>query len=245
MAKQLLIYETAVPVTAARHGNWSLDMTGHFEFSRNVTSLPLMAVEFPMGAQEYSIVFAAGADESVMPLVILGLRNEENLFLNAEGAWGAKYLPAFLRRYPFVFASLDEGNSFTLCIDETYPGFNQEGRGQRLFENEDKPTAFVQEVLKFLQEFQMQSRVTEAFCKKLKELNLLESMQADVTLNSGERLSLGGFQVVNRDRLKNLPEEKLAELAKSDELELIYLHLHSMRNLNAMINRLVPSGPAA
>ena len=41
----------------------------------------------------------------------------------------------------------------------------------------------------------------------------------------------------------------LAELAKTDQLDLIYLHLHSMRNLQAMVEKLsgavVPASPDA
>ena len=68
-------------------------------------------------------------------------------------------------------------------------------------------------------------------------------MRAQAELGSGEKLSLGGFMAVNRDKAKALPPEKLAELAKTDELELLYLHLHSMRNFPAMANRL--AGKAA
>ena len=59
-----------------------------------------------------------------------------------------------------------------------------------------------------------------------------------MSLQSGERLSLTGFLAVNRDKLKALPAESLAELLKSDELELIYLHLQSMRNFNRVQERL-------
>jgi hypothetical protein len=47
---------------------------------------------------------------------------------------------------------------------------------------------------------------------------------------------------VNRDRLKALPPETLAEMAKADELELIYLHLHSLRNFDALRGRLGTGG---
>ena len=66
MAVQLLIYESAVPVTATRHGNWSLEIANDFGFSRRVNSVPLMAVEFPHAASEYAIEFS-GTKEAVIP----------------------------------------------------------------------------------------------------------------------------------------------------------------------------------
>jgi hypothetical protein len=92
-------------------------------------------------------------------------------------------------------------------------------------------------MLNFLQEYQLQFQRTQAFCKQLKELGLLESMQAQISLPSGSQQSLTGFQVVNRDRLKALDGEKLAGLAKTDALELIYLHLQSMNNFSVMVEQ--------
>ena len=236
MATQLLIYEHALPVSHARHGKWSIEVGGDYSFSKTVNSVPLLAVEFPNATGEYPIVFA-GTGDTVMPAVILGLRGQENLFL-AEGKWKADYIPAFVRRYPFVFSSSADNTQFTLCIDEAFPGFNQEGRGARLFNDDGKPSAYVENVLKFLQEYQVQFLRTQSFCRKLKELNLLDPMQAEVTLPAGARTALTGFQAINRQRLKELPGDKLAELAKTDELELIYLHLSSLRSFNGLKDRL-------
>ena len=47
---------------------------------------------------------------------------------------------------------------------------------------------------------------------------------------------------VSREKLKALPAETLAEMAKTDELELIYLHLHSLRNFDRLRDRLAASG---
>src|SRR5262245_29975640 len=189
-AKQL-IYETAVPVSKTRHAKWSVETGADYAFSRRVNSVPLMAIEFPAAAAEYAVVFA-GNEEGVMPAAILGMREGENLYLGPLGGWQAKYVPAFLRRYPFVFSSADEGKNFVLCIDEGFPGFNQDGRGQKLFDG-DKPSPYVDNVLKFLQSYQVEFRRTQAFCTRLRELNLLEPMRAQVTLESGERMALGGF----------------------------------------------------
>jgi len=67
-------------------------------------------------------------------------------------------------------------------------------------------------------------------------------MQAQVDLTSGERLMLSGFSAVNRTKLKALSGDKIAELAKTDELELLYLHLQSMRNFSLLRDR-VAVGP--
>ena len=152
-------------------------------------------------------------------------------------------MPAFLRRYPFVFSSRDEGKTFTLCIDESYAGFNQEGRGKPLYDEPQKPSQYTQNVLKFLQQYQLEFQRTQDFCKKLKELNLLEPMRAQISLESGEKIALGGFMAVDRARLKTLGSEKLAELIKSDEMELIYAHLLSMRNFAGMRERLSTAAP--
>ena len=243
MSAQLLIYESAVPVSRTRHENLSVQVGGDYSFSKTVNSVPLIAVEFPHAAAEYAIVFA-GNETAVMPAVILGLRGNENLYLTDKSGWDAKYIPAFIRRYPFVFSSTDDGKTFTLCIDERFAGFNREGKGQRLFGDDGKPSAYTDNVLKFLQEYQAQFQRTQAFCKKLKELELLEPMQAQVTTGSGDKLSLSGFMAVSRERLKKLSGEMLAQLASTDELELVYLHLQSMRNFNLMRERLAASAVA-
>lgn len=236
MAAKLLIYESAVPVTAQRHGQWSLEPANDFSFSRRVNSVPLTAVEFPNAAAEYAIVFA-GTKDAVIPVVLLGMRTDENLYLADGGGWQAKYVPAFVRRYPFVFSTSTDGRTFTLCIDESYPRLNQESRGERLFDDESKPTPFVERALKFLEQYQVEFHRTQMFCKQLVELDLLEPMRAQANLGNGEKLSLVGFMATNRDKLKALPAEKLAELVKSGALELLYLHLNSMRNLTAMGER--------
>lgn len=244
MTTQLLVYEEAVPVTKARHADWSVEVGNDYSFSSRVNSVPLMAVEFPNAAAEYVVVFG-GTGDVVMPAVILGLRAEENLYVSSEGQWQGRYVPAFLRRYPFVFSSQDEGKNFTLCIDEKFPGFNQDKKGERLFGEDGEPSPYTDNVLKFLQQYQLEFNRTRALCDKLKELNLLEPMQAQINLKSGEQRSLTGFSAVNRGRLKTLSSEVLADLARSDELELIYNHLSSMRNFEAMRERVSDEGSAA
>ena len=244
MTKQLLIYEQVVPVSKERHLNWSVKSGADYSFARSINSLPLMAVEFPNAAAEYTIIFTGNQEDgAIMPAIILGMRNDENLYLTETGEWKAKYIPAFVRRYPFVFSSNNEGATFTLCIDESFAGCNQEGRGERLFDSQGEPTQYLKNTLEFLKEYQAHFQLTQAFCKKLNDLELFEPMQANITLKTGEQMSLSGFLAISREKLKQLSDEQLINLARTDELELIYLHLHSMRNFSRMAERLVPELP--
>jgi len=236
MTKQVLVYEQVVPVSSQRHRDWSVKTGGDYAFAADINFVPLTAVEFLSAASEYTIVFA-GKDENITPVVVLGLQKEQNLYLSANGSWTAKYVPAFVKRYPFVFSSAPDGDQFTLCIDEKFSGCNTEGRGERLFDSEGNRTQYLDNVLGFLRAYEVQFRRTRAFCAKLKELDVLEPMQATYTAPSGQRGALSGFMAVNREKLKAVPDEKLLEMAKTDELELAYLHLFSMRNFSKVLER--------
>lgn len=240
MAKQLLIYESAVPVSATRHGRMSIESSSNYAFSSEINAVPIMGLEFIRAATEYAIVFAA-TGEDVLPAVILGIRPNENLYLSASAKWQADYIPAFIRRYPFVFSVGRDARSVTLCIDESHPGLNSEGRGHRLFDDTGKPSKYTEQVLNFLKEYQIHYERTRIFGRRLKELDLLEPMQAQVTTPKGEKLAIGGFMAVPRKKLRALSGEALAMLAKTDELELLYLHLYSMRNFVDVKDRLVGS----
>jgi len=243
MSKQLLIYKSAVPISAARHKTYAVEPSGGYAFTAGINAVPLAAVEFLAAAAEYAIVFTINGDE-VTPAVVLGIRGDENLYLDANSNWKAKYVPAFLRRYPFVFAASQDNKTLTLCIDESYPGLNQEGRGQKFFTDDGKATPYVENVLKFLQEYQAQYERTRVFCKRIKELGLLEPMQAQVTTPQGSKITLSGFNAVSRNKLRTLSTEALSTMAKNDELELLYLHLFSMRNFEEVKDRMIATGSA-
>lgn len=236
---QMLFYENVVPVSKERHKDLSVERVD-FDFASNINAVPLAAVEVPLAAREYTIVFLS-SDEAVSPAVILGAGGTENQYLDEKKAWKADYIPAFVRRYPFVFSQSQDGSQLTLCVDETWSGCNREGRGQRLFTDEGEQTPYLQNMLKFLGDHQAQSVRTQAYCKKLKELDLMEPMQAQITLPGGEKRSLGGFLSVSRAKIKALDAEKLAELVKTDELELCYLQMASLKNLSSVVSRSVPT----
>lgn len=237
MTKQLMIYGRAVPISSEAHRDWSVRLGGNYGFARDVNSVPVLAAEFTAAAQDYPIVFA-GDENNVLPAVMLGMHDAENGFVGAEGEWMGGYVPAFLRRYPFVFSRSDDGDTFTLCIDEEFDGFNQENRGERLFDADGKRTQFLQNILTFATEYQAQFDRTQQFCQRLVEHKLLTRVQVQFSLPGGERSAIDGVYAINRDALKALPADVLAEMMQTDELELCYVHMQSLNNLTPMARKI-------
>jgi len=244
MTKQLLIYNTITQLNRRDHGDMAYKASDDFGFARGINAVPLVTGEFVAASIDFAVVFAPNED-APMPVALCGVDADNNVFVGADGKWQVSYTPAFLRRWPFVFSTDAAAETLTLCIDERAPGFNREGRGERLFDSDGEATGFTTRMLDFLKEFQTQHERTKAFGRKLNELDLLQSVEAQIALPGQQARTLTGFQVVDRDKLKALPAETVEQMFRSDELELIYLHLFSVRNLERLRERAVQAITAA
>ncbi len=237
---QPIFYKNVVPLSKEQHSQLFLEQVEGFDFANETNSLYIAAVEFSKAAREYPIVFGKDPNDVVFPVVLLGLRSNQNLYVDENGQWNAGYIPAYVRRYPFILAKGGSGaeQQFTVCIDEGHSGFNTANEGQALFDSEGEQTELLTQAVDFLKDYQSHSELTTLFCKNLLSLDLLEPMTANIEMSGGEKLSIGGFQCISRDKLKALAEDKLAELVKTDQMELIYLHLHSLQNVNSLMEKL-------
>lgn len=236
-----LFYRQVVPVSAEVHRDIHLDASSGYAFASETNAVYLIAGEFAVAAREYPIVFAVGTDGRAVPVALLGLRPRQNLFLVAGGRWEADYVPAYVRRYPFVLADAPAGEAgqgrFTVCIDSAWPGLNREARGERLLQTDGSAAPLMQRMLTFLQEFQTQWQLTEAFCQRIVALGLLEPMTANVRTATGEEFSLTGFSCVQRDALRALDSATLRDLVENDYLQALYLHLWSLDNQQRLLAR--------
>ncbi|MBF0462085.1 MAG: SapC family protein [Magnetococcales bacterium] len=234
--KQLLFYEQPVALNKERHRAFKIDNKGaSFSFTKATNSVIITGMEFVHVAKEYPIVFAKAGDR-IVPLALLGLRNDENLFVNEAGHWDARYIPAFVRRYPFVLADSGDGN-LAVCIDEGFAGFNTE-TGIPLFNEAGEQAPLLENAINFLKEYQGQNQRTEIFVNRLKEMDLLTELTARAELAGGVKFSMGGLLVVDEKKLVELDKEKALELFRSGEMGWIYAHLLSLSNMNRLAEML-------
>lgn len=239
MAKQLMIYDNIQPLSSQAHRDWSV-VVDDYTFASHLISVPVVATEIPFAASEFPVVFSATAKEGeYIPLALMGIREGENLFINEEGRFQSSYTPAFIRRYPFVLGGEQNADSMALCIDVDSKAIVKDAsKGRRLFSEAGEQTEHLKGILEFLKDYHIRAEMTKVFCTRLHELNLLEPMQANITLGADkEKLNLTGFFVVNREKLKALNDADALDLFKKDGLELIYAHIQSLSVFNDLINR--------
>jgi hypothetical protein len=125
---EMMFYERVVALSDQIHAQLKVRPASSFSYAARTNSVPVLGGEMFECAREYPIVFARG-QVGPLPAVLLGLRENENLFVDAAGKWDARYVPAFVRRYPFVPATGAQGE-LLVCIDEASPCFSAaEGEG--------------------------------------------------------------------------------------------------------------------
>ena len=235
-----MIYDNIQPLSTDLHRNYAVKVTD-YKFAAELISVPVLANEIPYAAPDFPIVFSATANEGeYVPLALMGLKSGENLMLNEEGQFATRYIPGFLRRYPFVLSGDKSTDAMTLCLDDASAAVIKDGTsGHRLFEENGEHTQYLKEVLEFLKDYHYRAEMTQVFCKRLHELDLLEPMQANITFKDHEdaNLNLTGFYAIKRDKLKAISDEDIVDLFKKDGLELIYSHIQSMGNMNKLIEK--------
>jgi len=230
-----VFYSAPHPLSKERHGAYAIRREASYRFAARANSVPLNAAEFPLAARHYPIFFTGG--EPAVGIALLGLRERRNLFIGAEGAWqGGAYVPAYIRRYPFIFMAAGEDGRYILCLDEAAEAVSPEGEGQALFEN-GEPSEVTTRALDFCKAYQQQAEYTRQFGALLARHGLLTANRANVTLKSGESLALGGFRMIDAKALDALDDAAFLELRRAGALPLIYAQIFSTSNWAALAAR--------
>jgi hypothetical protein len=226
-----LFYRRPELLTPTQHGNLRIKTGGH-GFAREANAVPLAAIEFGAAMRHYPIVFAAGDG---YPIAVLGL-DRINCFVAGEEWEKATYVPAYVRRYPFVFADSAQ-DTLTLAIDRDADNVVEDGEeGELLFED-GKPTEVVSNVMAFCRDFHGAHIQTDAFVEAIAAHDLLVPHHADAKLASGGLMTLSGFKVVDRPRFEALSDEIVLAWHRKGWLPLIHFHLLSLDRFADLLAR--------
>jgi hypothetical protein len=236
----LVFYSQPEILNRFRHRHYRVRTgTRSFSFAAHTNSVILCGSEFIPACREFPILFIRNQDK-LAPIALLGLRDSENLFVNDTGEWGAGYIPAFVRRYPFVL--IEEGNGFSVGFDAVSPDILTDAKdeGEPLFGPNDEPSKFLADVIEFLKSYQAAYLESVRFGARLQELGVLRDVSATADLGTGSRFVLNGLFAVDAAKLAALDASVLKELAQTPSLSWIYAHLASLELMPRLAQRLAP-----
>lgn len=206
---------------------------------RKLTALPLSFTEFAAAIRDYPVTFISGdGGSSFVAMAILGVELNQNLFVTADDTWDARaYLPAYVRRYPFCMTRVTvdgrEQAERVACVEKRA----LKAKGEALYDERGRPLPAWEGRLRLLFEFEADLARTEAMCRRLQELQLLEPFAAQASPAGENPITLTGMHRVSEERLHALPANQLQELAQSGMLARIYAHLLSLGNFQHLLDR--------
>jgi hypothetical protein len=230
---ELVFYKKLAALNKDKHRLHSFKRFENLNFAARTQLVLLTGSEFTEAVKEYPIVFVKNPDGSMMPVALLGFRENENLYVDPEGKWNARYIPAYVRRYPFIFFETT-ADGFFVGVDEDCKELNVNGEGERLFNDDGEPSAFVGNMIKFMNDYQADYQRTLAFTNHLQKLDLLKEGNAKFTRSTGEEFLVNGLWTVDEAKLNALSDENLLKLVKSGELGRIHAHLISLSNFGQL-----------
>lgn len=238
LSGQVMFYRQPEPLTIEKHRNLGAKRVERpFAFLTQAHVVPITVNEFGVAAGSYPVIFA-GADKT--PLAVMGARSGENVFVSPVGDVDPEvYLPAFVRRYPFVFANDSSADRMVLCIDRAAPmiGENPE---VPLF-NGNEPSQYTQEAMEFCKEFERHRQTTDNFIKVMNEMNLFETKTVSLTNRkpdgTEEQQTVAEYFAIDEEKITNLPNDQFLRLKENGMLGPIYAHMISLLQWPKIIQR--------
>lgn len=234
-----LFYKSPVVLRFDDHGEAGLTTNPSFGFASEAIAIPLCIGEFAVALRHYPIVF--GMEDDAPPIALVGIRQNNNLFVTREGNWhlGA-YVPAYLRRYPFIVTEIQDETRQFLGIDRESDRFiasaSTDQTAARLFDDEGRPTATVQSAIAFCRAYHDGYTITVAFGRALAASRLLKPYHAQFRLPDGALHRVNGFQSVDDKALRSLPTETIADWHSRGWLDLATQHLASLQNFQNLLD---------
>jgi len=237
-----LFYKNLQPLSSSLHGKLRMNPDGPADFFAAANAIPLTIDEFVQAQRSFPIVFSGG-DQSV-PLGLMGLNENVNVFVDDKGMpLHPFYVPAYVRRYPYLLARLDpQGDELSLCYDPDSGLVTEKGDGNALFED-DKPSESLNQILKFCEDFEVAAQRTQAFVKELEEMDLLIEGEVSIQPNDAPQPFIyRGFRMVDENKIREMHGDQLRKLNQNGILPLIFAHLFSLSSIRELFGRQVEQG---
>lgn len=210
-------------------------------YGDNVGSTLTFPTEFADVHREYPILFQKNPETGkFQSIVLLGLRSDENLFLDEFSGWKANYIPAVIERGPFLIGFQDQSRDGgserapVVHIDIENPRVN-EVEGIPVFLEHGGLSPYLDKITQLLNRIYEGMQVSDAMFAAFTELDLIEPVNLEIELNEREVYRLNGNYTIHREKLTNLGGADLERLNRAGFLRCAFLAIESLGNIQRLI----------
>ena len=224
-----------------KHKDLRFTQARDFGFSAGLASAPLSASEVVEAAKCFPVVFPT--EGPLLPLAMLSVQEGVNSFVDAGGKWLGSYVPAHVRRYPFILGNTDTPDNYTIMLDPKAPHFTDPG-GEALFADDGERGPTLNKVVEFLSAFQQEITATEQLLKPLDEAGILTVQRLELADFEGKTATIEGVRAIDREKLFALDDAVLAGWVRDGMMNMIDAHLASLNNFVALTARQGADTPA-
>ena len=240
-----MFYRALEPLNSAQHAKFKVRPVLDMSDVAKTHAVPVTTDEFALVQRHYPIVFSVG--EQPVPIALMGLNDGVNVFLDENGRANdpSIYIPAYLRRYPFLLAKLrPDSDELSLCYDSTSGAVGEFDEGEALFDG-DQPSDATKAILQFCEQFEAAGLRTNAFVEELVKTDLL--MDGEVAIQPegfDQPFVYRGFRMVDEEKIRDLRGDELRKMNQSGMLPLIFAHLFSLSQMRDVFARQMQQGKA-
>ena len=238
-----LLYSAIQPLSSSEHANAKVRPAPSMAQVATTHAVPLTVDEFALVQRHYPIVFSVG--ENSIPIALMGLNEGVNVFLDAEGRAieTNTYIPAYIRRYPFLLARLrPDSDELSLCFDPTSDAVGEFDEGEPLFDG-DQPTEATKAILQFCEHFETAGQRTASFMQDLEKSELLMDGEVAIQPEGAEQPFIyRGFRMIDEEKLREVRGDELRKMNQNGMLPLIYAHLFSLSEMRNVFGRQMQQG---
>jgi hypothetical protein len=221
------MFEKTVALNKDKHSDKGIILNVGYSFASRVTSAPLGLAEVSKAGREMPIVFTK--EGPMVPVAQLGFQKHHNMFADDDGQWKGRYVPAHLRRFPFVLGEIGSETEFKIMIDEA--AIVDRSVGAPLFEDDGvSEGTVVVNAKRFLLSLHREIQKASSLCARLRTFDVL--VDGVLELKTGEKVTgrATGVQFVDWARVCRLDDVVLAQWVRLGLMDLISIHLNSVRD---------------
>ena len=225
-----------VALSKTEHFDKALGPKRSFNYAKSQSIVEICTFELQSAVTSFPIVFMNDKN-AVKICCLLGLMDNESLFVTPDGNWEAKMLPAAIQIFPFRMGRLESGERL-LLFDEKSDLIVDRVDGAPFFDEEGQVTDVVKKTMQLLTNIHASSVTLSKASAVIKDLELLEPFKFKLQKSETETIDFGGWMRINIEAFNSLSESKFLELKRVSGLDVIYAHIYSMNNMFNLVQKL-------